>query len=94
MRSTPRADRDGKSPYEIVCGLVPQGPVRDFFAKTRGTRFMDPASYVASLHENLEKVHDQISQQMEAELSVKQARAVKSADKHHTLQIGDTVFVQ
>ena len=94
MRSTPRADRDGKSPYEIVCGLVPQGPVRDFFAKTRGTRFMDPASYVASLHENLEKVHDQISQQMEAELSVKQARAEKSADKHHTLQIGDTVFVQ
>jgi hypothetical protein len=66
MRSTPRADRDGKSAYEIVCGLVPQGPVRDLFAETSGTKFMDPTSYVASLHENLEKVHGQIGQQMKA----------------------------
>ena len=33
MRSTPRKDRGNKSPYEIVTGLKPQGPLDAVFAK-------------------------------------------------------------
>ena len=33
MRATPRADRQKKSPYELVVGMVPQGPIDKIFAR-------------------------------------------------------------
>ena len=35
MRATPRADRDGKSPYELITGLRPQGPLNQVFGRGR-----------------------------------------------------------
>ena len=94
MRSTPRADRCGKSPYEIVTGLIPQGPIDELFAKNTDTRFVDPSSYVAALHENLEHVHTLVREQLEAELEGKHAKAERDGVPETPVKVGDMVFLK
>ena len=60
LRATPRADRGGKSPYELVCGLVPQGPVDALFRKVGSTKTLSPGSYISGLRDNLQKIHDDV----------------------------------
>ena len=48
MRATPRSDRGGKSPFELVTGLLPQGPLDHLFRKLND-KVVDPAGYVAGL---------------------------------------------
>ncbi len=55
----PRADPAGRSPYEIVTGLRPQGPIARLFEQQRGVK-LTVAGYVGALHEALESVHKQI----------------------------------
>ena len=57
MRATPRADRGGKSPYEIVMGMVPQGPLASLFEKVNSTRVADIGGYVDQLRQSLNAVH-------------------------------------
>ena len=59
MRSTPRADRAGRSPYEIVTGLRPQGPISRLFEQHRGVK-LTVARYVGALHDALENMHQHI----------------------------------
>ena len=94
MRSTPRADRCGKSPYEIVTGLIPQGPIDELFAKHANTRFVDPGSYVAALHENLEHIHTCVREQLEAELENKHAKAERDGVPQVPAKVGDMVFLR
>ena len=94
MRSTPRADRCGKSPYEIVTGLIPQGPIDELFAKHANTRFVDPGSYVAALHENLKHIHTCVREQLEAELENKHAKAERDGVPQVPAKVGDMVFLR
>ena len=94
MRATPRADRCGKSPFEIVAGLLPQGPVDELFAKHAGTRFVDPASYVAQLHENLQHTHACVKEQLEADIEDTHAKAEREGVPRALVKVGDMVFLR
>ena len=94
MRATPRADRCGKSPFEIVTGLLPQGPIDELFAKHANTRFVDPASYVAMLHDNLKHIHECIKEQLEADIEDKHAKAEREGVPQVPLRVGDMVFLK
>ena len=93
MRSTPRADRCGKSAFEIVTGLIPQGPIDELFSKRAGTRFVDPGSYVAAPHANLEQVHAAVREQLEAEIESKHAKAERDGAPEIPVKVGDMVFI-
>jgi hypothetical protein len=60
MRATPCKDRNGKSPYEIVTGLVPQGPMDQLFKRFDSTKVIGVSEYVSGLKENLEDIHNQV----------------------------------
>jgi hypothetical protein len=60
MRATPRKDRNGKSPYEIVTGLVPQGPMDQLFKRFDSTKIIGVSDYVSGLKANLEDIHNQV----------------------------------
>ena len=94
MRSTPRDNRCGKSPYEIMTGLIPQGPIDELFAKHANTRFVDPGSYVAALHENLKHIHTCVREQLEAELENKHAKAERDGVPQVPAKVGDMVFLR
>ena len=60
MKRTPRADRCGKSPCEIVAGLTPpRGPSTSCLPSTN-TLSADPNSYVAMLHTSLERSENEL----------------------------------
>ena len=94
LRATPRADRGGRSPYELVCGLVPQGPIDSLFRKINSTRTMSCEDYVAGLRDNLQKIHEEIGMQIRADHSAKQSRAERTAEPSHIFQVGDMVFLK
>ena len=56
LRAIPREDRQGRSPFELVTGLKPQGLSDSLFRKIGG-RSLNPAGYVAILQSYLHRVH-------------------------------------
>ena len=63
LRCIPREDRMGRSPYEIVTGLKPQGISQHLFEKLGGR------TETVSLY--LKQVHDQIADQLQIEFKGK-----------------------
>ena len=52
-RATPRADREGKSLYDLATGLIPQGPKSDVFNTINTTTLNQSQESVQGLHEHL-----------------------------------------
>ena len=55
---------------------------------------MDPATFVAALHEHLEKFRDTVADQLAADLDIPQAKAEKGGEDHVMLKAGDFVFLR
>jgi ABC-type transporter Mla subunit MlaD len=66
VRSTPR-DPHGMSPYEIILGLRPHGPLSDLFAKVENYTHVAVDSYVSQLQEGLRTTHDTVKKALELE---------------------------
>ena len=94
LRATPRADRGGFSPYELVTGMRPQGPMDHLFGKLRGAKTLDPATYVSGLRDNLESIHKLIADQLRAEFQAKNATDEKRNGKSYVYKVGDHVFLK
>ena len=93
MRSAPRRDRGGKSLYEIVTGLKPQGPLDAVFAKFNQEN-LSPSVYVRELNKYLSKIRDQIFDQLAAEYD-KQRERIKAGGRSPEAPCkGDLVFVR
>ena len=89
----PCEDRGGLSPYELVTGLKPQGPLHELFAKTGGT-VLGAEGYVRGLQEHLEKVHDVVKAQLRSELAQKRLAAAGREGRNQTPAVGSYVFLK
>ena len=83
----------GRSPYEIVTGLRPQGISQHLFEKLGG-KTVDPNSYVEYVSQYLQKVHDQIAEQFKVELKGKRYRAEGQIPSVPPLEVGDHVLLR
>ena len=93
MRATPRADRAGRSPYEIVTGLRPQGPIARLLERQKEVK-LTIAGYVGALHEALRSVHGQIREGLSIEYERKVREREKEGVKSLRIQVGDTFFLR
>ena len=48
IRCTPQPNKANKSPYELVTGMIPQGPIDALFAKVGAASVTDPTHYVCA----------------------------------------------
>ena len=94
LRATPRADRGGHSPYELVTGLVPQGPLNELFRKIGGAKVQNPSDYVADLQRHLKGVYDCVSVQLSSDLEVRKHKGEREAESDCQLKAGDHVFLR
>ena len=87
LRCIPREDRMGRSPYEIVTGLRPQGISQHLFEKLKG-KIINPNSYANPVNQYLQKVHEQIADQLKIESKGKRfnAEGVSGTD----LKVGES----
>ena len=93
MRSTPRKDRGGKSPYEIVTGLKPQGPLDSVFSKFNREN-LSSSVYVRELNKHLGTIRDFIADQLAAEYDKRKERISSGGRTAHLPREGDLVFVR
>ena len=95
MRSTPRADRCGKSPYELICGMLPQGPISPLLAKLQGAKTLTPHSYVASLRDSLQSLHETVQWSLRAQFAEHlHELQTKCSRRLPRLAVGDLVFLK
>ncbi len=93
MRATPRADREGRSPFELVTGLKPQGPLQRIFGKmSRET--MSPSSYIQDLCQHLKSVHDGVRTFISADYDRKKLKEQGRAVSDWLPQVGDVVLLR
>ena len=71
MRATPRADRDGRSPFEIITGLKPQGPLNRVFDRVRDVT-LAANDYVKDLTKHLERVQQGVEAYLSADYEKKE----------------------
>ena len=93
LRATPRTDRDGQSPYEIVTGLQPQGPLHGVFART-STTTLSPHEYVRDLVTHLKTIQDGVSATIVAEFEKKTQKYKSDTHSSWLPQVGDIVFLR
>ena len=65
VRSTPCRELNGRTPFEVVTGLKPQGPLHELFHRVESTHLMTIDSYVRSLQEELRKIHSEVEHYLE-----------------------------
>ena len=92
MRSTPRKDRNNKSPFEIVTGMKPQGPLDALFARF-SPDVLSPSTYVNKLNEYLGTIWEQVASSLDAEYRKRQDKNAGSRT-NQVPQLGDLVFVR
>ena len=93
MRATPRADLGGRSPYELITGLRPQGPLTTLFEKMNA-KTVTPSEYVQGLQKNLEAIQKQVATSYLAELDAKLQKREGDAKSNWVPDVGDTVFLR
>lgn len=94
MRATPRSDRMGRSPFELVAGLKPHG-AKSFYFRKFGGKTISPTGYVATLQEYLAHVHGLIREQLAGELGKKRhASAFSGTKRKTTFSVGDHVLLR
>jgi len=93
MRATPRADRDGKSPYEIITGTRPQGPLEEVFSKLSPSK-QTPSEYVRELSKYTERIQGRVHAQLEAEFDKRQETNKRGSRTGTIPMVGDLVFIR
>jgi len=93
LRATPRADRDNKSPYEIVTGRKPQGPIDAIFKMTSSKK-LTPGGYVTDLFKYMQHTYEKISAQLNAEYAKRMNKNAINAKVSQNPKVGDLVFVK
>ena len=93
MRATPRADRDGRSPYEIITGLKPQGPLARIFERCRGVE-LTVNEYVKDLVEGIKKVVNGVGTYMSADLANRKLKNEKEDVSSWKPGVGDAVLLR
>ena len=92
MRSTPRKDRGGRSPYELVTGMKPQGPMQHVLDRFNPKK-MSANSYVTELNKFISQVHEEISELLAAEYDKRTASYQGKGRSSRLPQAGDLVFL-
>jgi len=92
LRATPRSDRGGRSPFELVTGLQPQGPLSTVFAKINDTA-LAAACYVRDLQPHLKGIRDGVTLQLTSE---HEKRMLTHANEPSAsrLRVGGRVFLR
>jgi len=93
MRATPREDREGKSPYELVTGLKPQGPLARVFARIN-PQVLTPSSYVKELCDHLQQVQQAVADNLSAEYQKRRFGNEKANTSSWLPQVGDFVLLK
>jgi hypothetical protein len=94
LRATPRADLGGLSPYELLTGLRPQGPLSSLFEKTP-TKTLDPTSYVADLQQCLLDLKKHLNVRVAADVEQRRARHLREAGGAPApFAVGDHAFLK
>ena len=96
IRCTPQHDKGNKTPYELVTGMIPQGPLDKLFGRIESVSVTDPSKYVQGLKEHLQSIHSTIAAGAQAEFERRQTKFQQKAAETSTpvLKVGDFVFVR
>ena len=96
IRATPRRDKGHKSPYEIVTGLKPQGPIDHVLKRVSEQQLVSPDEYVSELQKCLKSIHATIADSIAEEAEkLRRKRLQEASDKEqYPFQLGDFVFVK
>lgn len=89
----PRADLGGRSPYEVITGLRPQGPLTTLFEKMK-VKTVTPSEYVKGLQENLQHIQEKIALSYAAEIDAKLQKREGDLKSNWVPGVGDTVFLR
>ena len=94
VRSTPRADKGGFSPYELVTGLKPHGPLHQVFERFNDIHQI-PGTYMRDLQLNLKDMHEVVYTAMREQVEERnrQHRA-DGPSLAREIRVGDSVFVK
>ena len=92
LRATPRPDRGGYSPYELVTGLLPQGPLDRLWRRETAAP-TSPQTYVDELQAAMRSVHAQVGHGIHADFQ-KRMKERASDPPPERLQPGDHVFLR
>ena len=92
MRATPLAYRSGQSPFEMITGMLPQGPIDSVFNRLEPGKAMEPGDYVRDLVENLSTTHATIARELKAVYD-EGVHANALSDKGADLAVGDHVVL-
>jgi hypothetical protein len=93
MRATPLSYRGNRSPYEIITGMLPQGPIDEVFRRLEPGKSLDPGSYVRDLVDNLASVHRVVGAELKA-VHDKEIHAADLRSKGEGFQNGDIVVLR
>ena len=94
LRATPLRNRSWKSPFEIITGMLPQGPIEDVFRRLEPGKFLDPGSCVRDLVDNLGTIHETIAKEMKAVHDEQAHRQALTEDGSAALKVGDYVVLK
>ena len=96
IRATPQPDRGGKSPYELVTGMLPQGPLDRIMEKLTNKKSLTPDEYVNSLRQSLKTMHETIADAVGDEVEKLRRKRLEEASLKDVLpfEVGDYVFVR
>ena len=84
LRAPPRADRDGRSPYELVTGMKPQGPLNRVFEKV-SDRTLAASEYVRDLGKHTKRIQEGVATCIPADFARKRAKGEKSSSSSWAL---------
>ena len=84
---------NGKSPYEIVTGFKPQGPLDSVFAKLN-QEDLPHSVYVREFNKHLATIRDHIADQLAAGYDKRNERIVRGGRTANLPRKGDLVFLR
>ena len=95
LRATPRAELGHRSPYEVITGLRPQGPMDALLARM-SAKTLSAADYVSDLRRHITDLHREVQISVVAEA---EARAAAKQSKHlpdaePAIGVGSYVFLR
>ena len=93
MRCSPQADRDNRSAYELVVGLIPQGPL-DHIWRTNEVKHVDPNTYVEQLRSAMQGIYQDISVKIHADAQKFLLNQRERGEVPHEFHPGDWVFLK
>jgi len=93
LRASPRPSRGGFSPYELVTGLKPQGPLDKLWKRT-DVQQVDPGTYVSQLVEQMSKIQEQVKLQIHEDAKRSLSKQNQKGDVFHEFAIGDWAFLR